>query len=502
VARDIAAGQPGGAEPVINFARTTLIVSITRLMNRGLIILSPIILVRLLTVQDYGRYREFLMYATVLAGIGTFGINGSLLRFVPSKPEHGWYFVNQSIAMTAAVSFLLSVGVLALNAVTDGWLIPEYGPLVVLYTFLFVNFDFWEYLWIAERRPLLIWRYSTGRLLARLLLATAAAAVTRNVDIIVWSLVGLETVRIIWSMLAWRERDRQSPIHGFGPGGWRERLAYSMPFGTATILITVNRQLGNLFVVKLMGPVALAHYAIGTYIQPITNVLRNSLSDVLLGEMSKSEREAQQDGLRLFRRTTVVTFILLMPCAVLLARFADTIVVTLFSEAYRSAVPVFQLYTLALLRDAIDLGVPLRAINLTGPIMRGNFVALVVNGLLLLALLPLMGLTGAVVAYLISRVFEGWYLAAQIMRAYETGWRQIANWWDLLKVVGAALVAAAVLYGSFWTEVLGVFGVIVASILYSVAFLCLLWQLRVPEANMVINRVHGYSRSLLARLQP
>lgn len=470
-------------------------------MNRGLIILSPIILVRLLSVEDYGRYREFLMYATVLAGIGMFGINGSLLRFIPNRPQHGWYFVNQSVAMTATVSFLLSVAVLGLNTLTDGWLIPEYGPLVVLYTFLFVNFDFWEYLWIAERRPLLIWRYSTGRLLARLLLVTAVAAVTRNVDVIVWSLVGLETVRIVWSMLAWRERDRHSPIHGFGPGGWRERLAYSMPFGTATILITVNRQLANLFVVKFMGPVALAHYAIGTYIQPITNVLRNSLSDVLLGEMSKSEREAHPDRLRLFRRTTVLTTILLIPCAVLLARFAEVIVITLFSEQYRSAVIVFQLYTLALLRDAIDLGVPLRAVNLTAPIMRSNLVAIIVNGALLAVMLPVFGLVGAVVAFLISRLIEGLYLATQILRAYDARWRQLASWADLAKILLAALAAALVLYGSFWTEVLGVFGVIVASILYSATFLFLLWQLRVPEAATLIQRLRGYSLSLLARLQ-
>lgn len=470
-------------------------------MNRGLIILSPIILVRLLSVEDYGRYREFLIYAAVLAGIGQFGINGSLLRFIPSKPAYGWYFVNQSIVMTAGVSFLLSVVVLALNAATDGWLIPEYGPLVVIYTFLFVNFDFWEYLWIAERRPLLIWRYSTGRLLARILLVTALAALTRDVDLIVWSLVGLELVRILWSMSAWRRRDRQSPIHGFGPGPWRERLAYSVPFGTALILLTFNRQLGNLYVAKMMGPVALAHYAIGTYIQPITNVLRNSLSDVLLGEMSKGERAAQPDRLRLFRRTTVLTTILLMPCAVLLARFAEIIVITLFSEEYRSAVFVFQLYTLALLRDAIDLNVPLRALNRTAPIMRSNLVAILTNGAALAILLPRMGLAGAVVAFLISRVFEGWYLGTEILRAYEATWRQLASWLDLAKIILAALGAALVLYGSFWTETLGVFGVLVASLVYVMVFVYLLWQLRVREAAILIQRAHGYSRSLLGRLQ-
>jgi O-antigen/teichoic acid export membrane protein len=181
-------------------------------MNRGLILISPIILVRLLTVTDYGRYREFLIYAMLLTGIGTSGINSSLLRFIPHQPELGWQFVNQSIAMTAATSFALSAVVLTLNSIFDGWLIPEYGLLVVVYSFLFVNFDFWEYLWIAEQRPLLIWRYSTGRLVARILVVTIAAALTRDLDVIVWSLVILETIRIIAAMFAWRRRDRQSSL--------------------------------------------------------------------------------------------------------------------------------------------------------------------------------------------------------------------------------------------------------------------------------------------------
>ncbi|MGH8185295.1 MAG: hypothetical protein ACREUC_01930, partial [Steroidobacteraceae bacterium] len=50
-------------------------------------LISPIILTRLLSVADFGRYREFLLYATIMTGIAAFGINSSLLRFVPARPE-------------------------------------------------------------------------------------------------------------------------------------------------------------------------------------------------------------------------------------------------------------------------------------------------------------------------------------------------------------------------------------------------------------------------------
>ena len=131
---------------------------------------------------------------------------------------------------------------------------------------------------------------------------------------------------------------------------------------------------------KLLGPAALAQFAVGIYAQPIITVLRNSLSDVLLGEMAGAALQRPgRDLLTLWRRSTVVTAILLVPLGVILARFADTIVVTLFSPAYQPAVIVFQLYVLALLRETFDFGIPLRALNRTAPILRTNLLALVVN---------------------------------------------------------------------------------------------------------------------------
>jgi O-antigen/teichoic acid export membrane protein len=467
-------------------------------MNQGLLLVSPIILTRLLSVADFGRYREFVLYATIMTGIAAFGINSSLLRFIPARPELGWRFVNQSVLLTLVASSLVGAAVLALNSLLDGRVVGDYAVPLVIYVLLFVNFDFWEFLWIAEKRPMRVWSYTTGRLVARITVVTVAAALTGEVSVIIHSLIGLELVRIVISVAAWRSRNRSAHP---ADSSWREQLEYCVPFGASLIAITLNKTMGSLFVAKMLGPVALAHYAIGTYIQPIVTVLRNSLSDVVLGELAASGREVQSDPLLLWRRSTVVTAILLLAAGVVLARFAEIFVVTLFSKEYLESVVVFQLYLLVLIRDTMDFAVPLRAINRTAPILRSNLVAIVLNAAFLALLLPRWGLPGAVVAYVASRVVEGSYMAAQLMRAYDIGLRQLADWMDLLKVVVAAALAAVVLYGSFWTDTLGLFGAVLAAAFYMLAFAGLLWLLRVPELTLVLRHVQGYSRSLLARFQ-
>jgi O-antigen/teichoic acid export membrane protein len=361
---------------------------------------------------------------------------------------------------------------------------------------LFVNFDFWEALFIAEKQPYRVWRYTTARLVSRITVVTVAAALTRDVTTIVWSMVVLEGVRVLLSVRAWHMRNREAPTDG--AASWREQLAYCAPFGVALLLSGFNQSIGSLFVAKMLGPAALAQYAIGVFAQPIITLMRNSLSDVLLGELAARWRNGQQEVLELWRRSTVATAILLIYAGVILVRFADTIVTTLFSQRYQPAVIVFQIFVLALLREAFDFGIPLRARNRTAPILRSNLLSLILNAGLLSIMVPAWGLIGAVVAFVISRIVEGTYLAAQAMRVYEVPLSELARWRDLAKVVAAAVIAASLLYLPIWSGFVGVIG---GALVFGLLFLWLLRLAAIPEVITGLRRAHSYSRSLLARLQ-
>src|SRR5687767_13093939 len=108
-------------------------------------LISPVILVRLLSVHEFGMYREFLVYVSVLASIAGFGVNSSLLRFVPDDPQTGWRYVDQVAALTFASSLVVTAAALSLNSLTGGAVLGDYALRVALYVLLFVNLDFWEF---------------------------------------------------------------------------------------------------------------------------------------------------------------------------------------------------------------------------------------------------------------------------------------------------------------------------------------------------------------------
>lgn len=449
-------------------------------------LLSPVVLVRLLSVQEFGQYREFLLYASLLISICAFGINNSLLYFVPSRPESVRQLLRQSVTLTLLCSALFIGIAIVANVLTGGALLGNLALPVALYALLFVNLDFWEFYWLSRKQTLPVLAYTSGRLIARMTIVIAAASISSNVQIIIWSLIALEAVRFAGSFIAWQTH---KPATGVQVACWREQIRYCLPIGVALMLVTLNKQLGNLFVAKAMGAVALAHYAIGTQVQPVITVLRNSLSDAILPEMAAVSQP--QEILRLWHRSTVMSMMLLLPAAVILFEFAHPLIVTLFSPEYAPAVPIFQLYLLVLLREVFDFGVALRALNRNTSILHSNLLAIILNVGLLAAAVPFLGLFGAALAFVVSRFLEGLYLGRCTLRHYGVGIRALACWSDLGKIAVAGLLASVVFYGAFWTEYFGIFGIPLGGIAYLTLFVAVLFVWRVPEVVQLLRRFDG-----------
>ncbi len=462
-------------------ANRAAILTLSRLANYGLMLISPIILVRLLTVEEFGRYREFLLYAALLQSFAVFSINDSLLYCIPAQPQSVWRTVRQTAALIAGGSVLVVLVLSILDFGMGGRLVGGYLAALVAYTLFSVNLDFWEYYWLAQGRAGPVFVYSACRLAARILVATITAAATHDVRTIIWALVALEAVRLVGAGVAFAvlDRSRQEPPLA---EPWREQLRFCVPSGLASLLAMLSRNLSNVVVARALGAVSLAQYTIGRFGEPLVVTVRNSISAVVLPEMVHKERQSREQPLALWQRTTVVNMIFLFPVVVLVARYARPLVVTVFGAGYAQAALIMQIYMLVVIRECFDFAPALRAINRTRPLVESNVAALLTCGAALLLLIPFAGVAGAMMAFVVASYVDAGWLARCTMKHYGIGPGKLLPWAGIGKTALAAVAASVLIVSSVWTDVFGFAGIAVAGAAYLTAFTLLLLAMRVPEA--------------------
>lgn len=461
------------------------ILTLSRLANYGLLLISPVILVRLLTVEQFGRYREFLLYASVLQTIAVFSINDSVLYCIPAHPACRWRTVRQTAVLIACASLITVAGLAILDRATGGGIVGSLLLPICLYVLFCSNLDFWDWYWVATDRPGLIFVYTSLRLAARVVVAIVTAALTHDVQAIIWALIALEGLRVFGAAVLMRATDRSAAEPPL-PDPWREQLRYCLPSGTASVLSTLNRNLSGLVVTRALGAVALAQYTIGKFGEPVVLALRNSVSAVVLPEMVRRDRDAREDPLGLWRRAAVLNTILLFPVVVVVWRYARPLVETVFGRSYAPGALVLQIYLLAVVRECFDFAPALRAVNRTRPLVESSVVSIAAGALLLAVLIPAAGVAGAMLALVLAAFVEAMWLARATMRHYRVSLAELIPWASIGKVAAAALLAGVTLATSAWREMFGPGGMALAAIAYAAVFALLLLAFKVPEAHALL----------------
>jgi O-antigen/teichoic acid export membrane protein len=463
----------------------TAILTLARLASFGLQLISPIFLVRLLTVADFGHYREFLLYAAILQAFAQFSINDSLLYCIPANPESPWRLARQTALLTLCTSVTVVLVLAGLDGWSGGQVVNGYLVPLVAYTLLSVNLDFWEYFWLANGKAKPVFFYSAGRLAVRVLVVVVTAAVTHDFHTVIWALVILEGVRFLGAGVAMLifDRSRREPALR---EPWRDQIRFCLPSGIASLLAMLNRNISNVLVTRLLGPVALAQYAIGRFGEPVVATVRNSVSAVILPEMVRKDRGAAGGtALALWQKATVVNTIMLFPIVVLVARYAEPLVTLVFGPNYASAAVVMQIYMLVVIRECFDFAPALRAVNRTRPLVESNVAGLLACTAAMLLLIPVAGLAGAMLAFVIASYVDVSWLAWRTLQSYQVSLGDLLPWRSIGKAALAAAVAGLLIVSSVWTEVFGRLGIVLAGLAYLAAFAALLQVMHIPEAMVL-----------------
>ncbi len=464
-----------------------LVLAFARLTNYALLLVSPIVFVHILDQYAYGQYREFVVYALALATVLGFSVKTSVLYFIPKDPDNERKYVTQT-ALFIFASSLLGLGITyATRHIVFAKASFDFAESLLLYVFFFLNLDFVESYWLAKKRSDYVLYYSTAKSAIKITVAMAVGYMTRSVEAIVTALVCFEACKFL-VLLCWFTSRRLFTVT-LDRALIREHLRLVLPFGAGTVLYGLNQQLGKLFTSMTLGPSALAVYTIGAYQIPIMGVVRSAAGDVLFPDMVRRGQARPMAGLSLWNRANVLYCFVVFPIFTLLFFYADGFVTTLFTDQYITAVPIFRIFLLLMLRQCFEMSTPLRAMNENRYFMIGNLVAILVNAGFIFATFDDLGLLAAPIGLLASELMLAVYLGSRILKVYAIRVRQMLFWNKLMTIVLAVVLNVPILLIGELVPVADAVRAIVCSLVFLAGYFVFLHHCRIDEIDLLVSRV-------------
>jgi O-antigen/teichoic acid export membrane protein len=472
-----------------SFVSRGAVLASARLLNQVLALLSPLLLVRLLEISEYGRYRQFMATAMFITSLAGFALSANLNYLIARSPQR------QSVDITNTCLLMLGVSVVSslIIVIFREWIVPpeieNAWLLLAVYVFLFLNLEVLVSYWLAHRQSAQVMAYTVAMTVWRLATLLAATYWLRDVQMIFVTIVCAEALKNLW-IYFWLRR-KGLLVFRWDPAAMREQIRLVAPLGAGSVLYKMN-DFGKVVVANQMGPVPLAIYTTAAYQVPLVNIVQGALADVIFPDMVKRSQRDPSQGLLLWKRAQVLIFAAICPAWVLLTYLAEPVVRVLFTDAYVAAVPYFQVFLLMMVRQCFVFSTPLRSVEDNKSFAHANLVALLINAALIVTLMPRYGLWGPTLGLVVGQTWTSIYLGSRVLKRFQLPLSELCQWSKLGLALASSLVALAALHASLLylpSSPLGmVAGVAVFALVYAIA------------ARVILREEYGYvMRAILRR---
>lgn len=476
-----------------SITKRAMVLIFCRVMNYGVMILSPIVLVRIFELRAYGQYREFMLYSLLIAGIIQFAMNTNLIYFIPKYPDRERQSVTHTALLILCTSVVGLIAVYLFKSLILARTSFDFIAPMIVYAFFFLNLEILENYWLGKKRTDYVLYFSSGRIVVRTAALIVAALASRDVTTVIWTMIAVEAAKCLFVFIVLRGVLTRRLDRAL----FKEQLRFIVPLGSAGVLSLINNQLANLFISIKMGVEHLAFYTVGGQQIPVINIVRTSVMDVLFPEMAQV---GDEERLYLWRRANVVFCAMVFPVFAVFFVYATAFIETLFTATYLQAVPLFRIYLVLIVIQCFEMGTPLRAINQNKYFIFGTTLDLAVNiGLLLLFFEP-VGFVLPALAFILAEAAATVYIASKILHFYRLPLRRLLLWRSILAILVCAVIPLPALIAGRWVGMNPVVRAVAFSLLYLLAYYVVLRRFRINEVEMLTERLTTKVRDARTRL--
>ncbi len=433
------------------FARRMLSVGAAQAIELGLQMLLPILLVRILSPDDFGVYRlVWLLVMTVALTVPMGAIESLFFLLPPTTATGRLAYVRQ----TELYLVLASAGTMLLVVALRSHLPPGVARAADLGPWIIALATFWVWGTLLDQLPTIEERIrwqTVSSIVLSVIRAAASLAVAwywRDVKALVIALAAVSAIKVVLLQIyIWRFH-RGSPAWVEGTR-FKRQARYAIPLGVNGLLFGARRQVEQWIVAALFTPVQFAAFSIAGVLAPLLFIARRSVSYVVLPSMSKSHAAGDVAGvLAVNHRVNLTLAMVLFPIFAFAFAFADVLISLVYTPAFVAAGNVMRVMIAGWALQVIDMQSLVLLLGASGYAAR-------VNAVLLLISIPcswlgahLGGLPGAAAGGVVAMFLERAMLIRRLARDVDLTARQFQPWGELLWFAGLGAGAAALAWYS------------------------------------------------------
>jgi len=429
-----------------------------RLLSLAITFGVQILIVRYLTKADYGAFAYALSLVALGQSIITFGLDRAITRFIPIYEEQREYDkILGTIVMVTSAILGLGLALIALTFGLSGLIAGQIGDtqqnvtLVLILVFL-VPLQALDALQtglfsvFSKPRAIFFRKY----ILAPGFRLAVALLVVFGGKSVIWLAVGTVLAGlagvVLYTYLLWGELKRRGLIERFHLGTMRmparEIFTFTIPLLSSDLLYTVMNTSDAILLGHFGGAVDVGAFRV---IQPAAQMNQIVLSSFTLLFTPLAARlfaRGDQAGInKVYWGTGVWTAVASFPIFALTFSLAAPLTTTLYGERYSSSATYLALLSFGyFFQSALGFnGLTLKVYGLLRYVFTINIVAMVVNVVLNLALIPVYGPLGAAIGttgtLVVHNLFKQWGLRRAGVDLFE--WQYIRIY---VSIVAGALV--------------------------------------------------------------
>jgi O-antigen/teichoic acid export membrane protein len=429
-------------------AANAMLMMLSKAISHSCFLLVAVVLARSLERTDFGTFNQVWLVNKSLVFLFALGLPVSVYYFLPRLPGAK---VKSFILQT-----MLSLTILALPFSTSMYLLADtvavyfQNPPLASHLRLFAIYPLLTLptigtdailISLGRTRKAAIFEIVTK--VAMIVAVTAAGILGHRLELVFQALIGYglaQSLLGVW--MVWQPVRKLK--HRFSLADWKSQIAYSAPYGLATLAGALNYQVDKVLIALFYPPAVFALYAAGAFEIPLAGVTSVPVVSVIMGELTRKFGSGDIDGfLQLWHQSMLKLALPVFAVAAFLLVFAESVVVGLFSSEYADSVWPFRVFLLFVPLRITVLEQVLASLGETKFVFKAQLATMMVNIILGYILVRNVGWLGAAIAALSTGYLFAAVVLFEIRKRLDVSSGRLVPWQGLVRVALVAILAAA-----------------------------------------------------------